>query len=95
MNSKERSYLRKEASKMQPIIHIGKDGMSENIVTQTADAIKARELIKGKIQQNSLEDVKEVATYLSQKTNSEVVTTIGSTFVLYKNNPDKNKYGVE
>ena len=94
MNSKERSYLRKEARKMQPIIHIGKDGMSDNIVTQVKDAIKARELIKGKIQQNSLEDVRETANYLAEKTNSQVVTTIGNTFVLYKRNPDKNKYEV-
>ena len=94
MNSKERSLLKKEASKMQPIIHIGKDGMSDNIVTQADDALKARELIKGKIQQNSLEDVRESAEYLADKTNSEVVITIGSTLVLYRRNPDKNKYNI-
>ncbi|MCR2032561.1 YhbY family RNA-binding protein [Anaerofustis stercorihominis] len=94
MNSKERSLLKKEASKMQPIIHIGKDGMSDNIVTQADDALKARELVKGKIQQNSLEDVRESAEYLADKTNSEVVITIGSTFVLYRRNPDKNKYNI-
>ncbi|WP_302826394.1 YhbY family RNA-binding protein [Anaerofustis stercorihominis] len=94
MNSKERSLLKKEASKMQPIIHIGKDGMSDNIVTQADDALKARELVKGKIQQNSLEDVRESAEYLAEKTNSEVVITIGSTFVLYRRNPDKNKYNI-
>lgn len=94
MNSKERSLLKKEASKMQPIVHIGKDGMSDNIVIQVKDALKARELIKGKIQQNSLEDVREVAEYLAEKTDSQVVITMGSTFVLYKRNPDKNKYNV-
>ena len=94
MNSKERSLLKKEASKMQPIIHIGKDGMSDNIVTQADDALKARELEKRKIQQNSLEDVRESAEYLAEKTNSEVVITIGSTFVLYRRNPDKNKYNI-
>ncbi|WP_290773831.1 ribosome assembly RNA-binding protein YhbY [Anaerofustis sp.] len=94
MNSKERSLLKKEASKMQPIVHIGKDGMSDNIVIQVKDALKARELIKGKIQQNSLEDVREVSEYLAEKTDSQVVITMGSTFVLYKRNPDKNKYNV-
>ena len=94
MNSKERSLLKKEASKMQPIVHIGKDGMSDNIVIQVKDALKARELIKGKLQQKSLEDVREVAEYLAEKTDSQVVITMGSTFVLYKRNPDKNKYNV-
>ncbi len=94
MNSKERSLLKKEARKMQPIVHIGKDGMSDNIVIQVKDALKARELIKGKIQQNSLEDVREVSEYLAEKTDSQVVITMGSTFVLYKRNPDKNKYNV-
>ncbi len=94
MNGKERNMLRKEASHMSPILHVGKDGLSENGVIQARDALKKRELIKGKILQNSLEDVREVAEYIAAQTGAEVVTTIGNTFVLYKRNPDRDQYGV-
>ena len=94
MNGKERNMLRKEASRMNAILHVGKDGLSDNTVIQADDALRARELIKGKILQNSLEDVREVAEYIAEKTNSKVVTTIGNTFVLYRRNPDINRYGV-
>ena len=95
MKSKERNYLRKEASKMAAILHVGKDGLSENTVIQADDALKARELIKGKILQNSLEDVREVAEFIAEQTGAEVITTIGNTFVLYRRNPDKDRYGVQ
>lgn len=94
MNSKERSYLKKEASKLKPTLFIGKDGMNENILVQAENELKARELVKGKIGQNSLEDVRQCAEYIASKTESEVVITIGSVFVLYRQNEDKNQYGV-
>ena len=95
MNSKDRNILRKEASRMNAILHIGKDGLGENSVKQADDALKKRELIKGKILKNSLEDVREVSSYLAQRTRSEVVTVIGNTFVLYRRNPDVDRYGID
>ncbi len=94
LSSKDRNYLRKCAHDMSDIIHIGKDGVLDNTVVQVSDAIKKRELIKGKIQQNSLEEVREVANFLAEKTGSEVVCTIGNKFILYKRNKDINQYNV-
>lgn len=94
LNSKQRKYLRSKAALMKDIIHIGKDGLSENIAKQADDALEKRELIKGKIQQNSLVDVKEAASFLSEKANCEVVCTIGNKFVLYRKNDDKNIYNL-
>ena len=95
MNGKERNKLRKEASRMNAILHIGKEGLGENGIKQADDALKARELVKGKILQNSLEDVREAAEFIAKRTNAQVVTTIGNTFVLYRRNPDKDRYGVK
>lgn len=94
LNSKERKLLRSKASLMKDIIHIGKDGLNENIVKQADDALEKRELIKGKIQQNSLVEVKEAAEYLSEKANCDIVCTIGNKFVLYRKNKDKNIYNL-
>ena len=47
LTSKQRAQLRGLANTIDTIIHIGKDGIGENLVKQTDDALEARELIKG------------------------------------------------
>ena len=49
LTSKQRAQLRGLAMTEDTIIQIGKGGISENILTQVRDALKARELIKGRV----------------------------------------------
>jgi RNA-binding protein len=84
LNSKQRNYLRSLATNEPDIIHIGKEGITPQVVVQVRDALKARELIKGKVQQTAMIDVKEAAEELSKSTQSQVVCTIGNKFVLFK-----------
>ncbi|ADO83489.1 ribosome assembly RNA-binding protein YhbY [Ilyobacter polytropus] len=88
LNSKQRDFLRKEAHDLDPIVRIGKDGMSHNLVESFLQAIESRELIKVKILQNSEVDKKEVAFELAEKTGSELVGIIGKTLIFYKENKD-------
>ena len=53
MTSKQRAYLRSLANTMDPIVHVGKDGVNENMVKQVSDALEARELIKGTVLQTA------------------------------------------
>ena len=46
LTSKQRAQLRGLASTLDTIIHIGTDGISDNLVKQADDALEARELIK-------------------------------------------------
>ncbi len=95
LTSKQRSYLRKLAMDIPDIIFIGKDGITPEVIQQTRDAIVARELIKGKIQQNSMEEVEDAARQtLAEATKSEIVCTIGNKFILYKKNLLKTKIEV-
>ncbi|MEG0075554.1 MAG: YhbY family RNA-binding protein [Eubacterium sp.] len=94
LTSKQRSYLRKLAMESPDIIFIGKEGITREVITQTKDAIIARELVKGKVQQNSMEDAVNAAKVLAEETKSEIVCTIGSKFVLYKKNLLKTKIEV-
>lgn len=94
LTSKQRSYLRKLAMDVPDIIFIGKDGITPEVIQQTRDAIVARELIKGKIQQNSMEEVEDAARTLAEATKSEIVCTIGNKFILYKKNLLKTKIEV-
>ncbi|MBQ9673788.1 MAG: ribosome assembly RNA-binding protein YhbY [Ruminococcus sp.] len=89
INGKQRAYLRGLANPIDTIIYIGKGGITEQVVKQTDDALTARELVKGKVLENSTLSSRDVAVALSETLNTEVVQVIGSKFVLYRPNPDE------
>ena len=91
LTSKQRSQLRGMANALAPIVHIGKDGIGENLIKQTDDALEARELIKCRVLENSMLTAREAADALAQATRSEVVQVIGTRFVLYRQTHRKDK----
>jgi len=86
LTSKQRAYLRSLAMSEDTIIIIGKGGITENVVTQVRDALKARELVKGKVLENSLLSAREACEALAEECKAQQVQSIGSKFVLYKRN---------
>ena len=95
LTSKQRAQLRGLANSLDVIVHIGKDGISENLVKQADEALKARELIKCRVLENSLYTAREACDELSRLTRSEQVQVIGTKFVLYRQNRDKSKRKIE
>lgn len=91
LNSRQRAQLRGLANSIDTIIHIGKDGIGENLVKQANDALEARELIKGKVLENSMLSAREGAEELAKATRSQVVQVIGAKFVLYRETHSKEK----
>ncbi len=86
LTSKQRAQLKSIANPIDTIFQIGKGGIPDTLVAQINDALRAREIIKVKVLDNSLYSSKEAALELSEKTNSDVVQVIGNKFVLYKQN---------
>ena len=95
LTSKQRAQLRGIAASTETIVHIGKDGISENLIKQVNDALEARELIKGRVLENSMYTAREAAEELCLPTRSEVVQVIGSKFVLYRQQPNRDKRKIE
>ena len=91
LTSKQRAQLRGLANGIDTILHIGKDGIGDNLIKQADDALEARELIKGKVLENSLMSAREAAEALAPVTRSEVVQVIGTKFVLYRPSHKKDK----
>ena len=90
MTSKQRAYLRGLANTMEPIVHVGKDGVNDNMVRQLSDALEARELVKGTVLQNSPVTAREAIAALCEGANAEPVQCIGARLVLYRESK-KNK----
>jgi len=91
LTSKQRAQLRGLAMNEDTIIQIGKGGITDNTVMQVRDALIARELIKGRVLENSLLSAREAADELADRCGAETVQTIGSKFVLYKRNGKEPK----
>ncbi len=88
LTSKDRAALRGIASKEDTILQIGKSGIGDAVVKQAADAIAKREIIKGRVLENSLLSAREAADSLARDLDAEVVQVIGTKFVLYKKNKE-------
>lgn len=92
LTSKQRAQLRGLGNTLEPIVHIGKDGLGENLIKQANDALEARELIKCKVLDNNIEyDARTAAEALAKATRSEVVQVIGTKFILYRQSHKKDK----
>ena len=91
LTSKQRAQLRSMANSLDTIVHIGKDGIGENLVKQANEALEARELIKCRVLENSMLSPREAAEALAPLTRSEVVQVIGTKFVLYRQSHNKDK----
>ncbi|MBR5134188.1 MAG: ribosome assembly RNA-binding protein YhbY [Clostridia bacterium] len=91
MTSKQRAYLRGLANTIDPIVHVGKGGVSDAMKKQADDALTAREIIKGRVLETAPEAVKDVAADIASSVNAEVVHVIGRTFVLYRKNEKEPK----
>ena len=91
ITSKQRAYLRGLSNNYDTIFQVGKGGITENIITQMSDALKARELVKGRVLENSLLTAREACDQLAEVCRAEPVQVIGSKFVLYKRNEQKPK----
>ncbi|MBP1927254.1 RNA-binding protein [Sedimentibacter acidaminivorans] len=89
LTGKQRSYLKALANGIDPIMQIGKSGVTETVLKQIDDALEARELIKINVLNNSLLGSKETATEISEAVRAEYVQSIGNKFVLYRESKEK------
>lgn len=84
MTGKQRAALRKMANTIDTIIYVGKEGITDGTIKEVYDALEARELIKGCVQQGAPMTAKEALTALCEKTGAEPIQFIGRRFVMYR-----------
>lgn len=84
MTSKQRAYLRSLANTFEPIVIIGKDGITPNLVKSTWDALEARELIKVQLLKTAPYETREACDLLCEQVHADPVQCVGSRFVIYR-----------
>ena len=91
ITTKQRAQLRGLAMSEDTIIQIGKGGITDSVIASVSAALKARELVKGKVLENSMLTAREACDTLSEACKAEQVQVIGTKFVLYKRNEKEPK----
>ena len=91
ITSKQRSQLRALAAAEDTIIQVGKGGITENLIASVDAALKARELVKGRVLENSMLTAREACDALAEACKADQVQVIGTKFVLYKRNEKEPK----
>lgn len=89
ITGKQRSYLKKLAQEIDPLVFIGKNDVTETVVNELNNLLTARELVKVKVQESSTVEPKATANELAEILNAEFVQAIGRKFVLYRPAPEK------
>ncbi|MDR1569380.1 MAG: YhbY family RNA-binding protein [Oscillospiraceae bacterium] len=85
MTTRERALLRGYANAVEPVLFIGKDGVTDAVVRSAWDALEARELIKVTVQRGSpYESTRAACDALCERTHADPVQCIGHRFVVYR-----------
>lgn len=91
MTSKQRAYLKGLAMTMEPIINVGKSGVTPELVASVDEAIEKRELIKIGVLKNCMDEPKAIAEMIAERTRAQVVQVIGKKIVLYRRKKENPK----
>ena len=91
ITSKQRSFLRSLAHELDPIVYIGKDGLTENIIKEMDVCLESRELIKVKLQESAILDPKETANHVAEILGAEFVQAIGRKFSIYRESKENKQ----
>lgn len=94
LTGKQRSYLKSLAHDLKPIINIGKNSLTKEVLDAIDDALEKRELIKIKILNNNLDDNKEIIDETIKKLGCEFVSHLGNIFTIYRQSKNNKKIDI-
>ena len=83
--------MRAMSQHLETIFQVGKGGITEEMCVQLSNALEARELIKARVLDNSGYSAKDAAGEIADRIGCDVVSCVGSRFVLYKESVNKKK----
>ena len=90
--SRLRKALRAAGHHLQPIVQVGKEGLTERVLAQLSEALDHHELVKVKVGTESPEERFEVAERIREEGNAQVAQVLGRTILAYRRHPKKPKF---
>lgn len=95
ISGKQRAYLRKIGHDMQPIIQIGKEGVTDTVITAIDEALEKREIIKVTVLETAMLDTRATCDEVAKRLLAEPVQAIGSKFIVYRKSSNVKNRKIE
>ena len=88
LRGKQRRYLRGLGTRLEPVVFLGKNAITDAVLDEIATALEAHELIKVRLLDSVEGDRKDVARELAERAECELVQVLGRTVLLYRRNDE-------
>ncbi|HLP80759.1 MAG TPA: ribosome assembly RNA-binding protein YhbY [Nitrosomonas sp.] len=85
----QRRELKARAHALQPVVMIGKTGLSDNVIDEVDRGLTSHELIKIKVHVDDRAARNTLFEEICQRLNAAAVQHIGKIFVIYRPNPEQ------
>ena len=89
LTSPQRRALKARAHKLDPVVHIGAKGLTDDVVTEIDRALKAHELIKVRAAGLERDERAQAISSICERTGAQAVQQVGKVFVLYRKNDEQ------
>lgn len=93
LTSRQRSHLRGLAHHLDPVVQVGKEGVSEGVIAAVEEALGAHELIKVRLP-GDREERPETAREIAGATDAAIAGMIGRIAILYRPHPEPDRRGI-
>ncbi len=94
LTGKQRAQLKSLAHNLDPVVQIGKNGLTDSVIESLLGVLETRELVKISVLDNSPEEVNDIIERVLEGTGAEFVQSVGSKLVIYKESKDHKKIDI-
>ncbi|WP_019132596.1 ribosome assembly RNA-binding protein YhbY [Peptoniphilus obesi] len=91
MNGKQRAYLKSLANTLNPLLQVGKNGISDSFIKQLDKSLEDHELVKINVLNNSPDEAKDIIDEILEATGSEFVQQLGNKLTIYRESKENKK----
>ncbi len=95
ISGKQRAYLRKIGHELKPVMQIGKEGLTDTVVSAIDEVLEKRELVKFSILESAMLDTREVCDDVAKRLHAEPVQAIGNKFIIYRRSSNEKNHKID
>ena len=85
----ERKALKAKAHKLDPVVHVGAKGLTDEVIAEIDRALHAHELIKVRAASLDRDERDNALQHICGRTGADQVQHIGKIFVLFRKKNDE------
>jgi len=86
LSNQQRKFLKSKAHALKPVVRVGQHGLSDAVFKELDIALDHHELVKVKVAADDRDARQTMLEELQAKSGSEIIQSIGSMVVLYRQN---------